>query len=171
MGALHSDQTSFGVYCIVNLQTRLSPWFSCRALGPALNVHDAGFPAGFYLVLVQPFRLGDRVAVTCSIPGISSSAGSHAAAAPHPERNSSGGNYSTSGTRAPAGLQGWFEGVCEKVDLRYTVLRWGWLVQAMQRPPCQPSQHEAHETVCLVAVACTFSVELCGFGTGGSCFI
>ena len=44
--------------------------------------------AGFFLFAVQPFKLGDRVAVSYSTPA--------------------------SGGRAP-----WFEGICEKVDLRY----------------------------------------------------
>lgn len=43
--------------------------------------------AGFFLFAVQPFKLGDRVAVSYSTP----SAGNRTA---------------------------WFEGVCEKVDLR-----------------------------------------------------
>ena len=49
------------------------------------------FLAGFFLFAVQPFKLGDRVSVSTSV--------------------------SMSG--AGAGPQGaWFEGVCEKVDLR-----------------------------------------------------
>eukprot|EP00879_Flechtneria_rotunda_P006781 GHRR01007125.1.p1 GENE.GHRR01007125.1~~GHRR01007125.1.p1 ORF type:complete len:535 (+),score=162.40 GHRR01007125.1:305-1909(+) len=74
--------------------------------------------AGFYLVLVQPFRLGDKVAVTCSLPAgpPPSSIGSSGASGP----------LGTAASAASAGLdamQGWFEGICEKVDLRYTVLR------------------------------------------------
>ena len=48
--------------------------------------------AGFFLFAVQPFKLGDRVAVSYSTPA--------------------------SGGRAP-----WFEGICEKVDLRYATSR------------------------------------------------
>ena len=46
--------------------------------------------AGFFLFAVQPFKLGDRVAVSYSSP----------AAAGTPNRSA------------------WFEGTCEKVDLR-----------------------------------------------------
>ncbi|KAK9803204.1 hypothetical protein WJX73_003055 [Symbiochloris irregularis] len=53
------------------------------------------FLAGFFLFAAQPFRAGDRVAV-CS---------STQAAAPGPVT--------------------WFEGICEKVDLRYTIVRSG----------------------------------------------
>jgi len=53
------------------------------------------FLAGLFLFVVQPFKLGDRLSVSSAAPGI-------------------GG---------PAG--GWFEGVCEKVDLRYTIVRQG----------------------------------------------
>ncbi|KAL4434780.1 hypothetical protein ABPG77_005307 [Micractinium sp. CCAP 211/92] len=55
------------------------------------------FLAGFFLMMVQPFRLGDRV-------GVSLPAGSP-------------GSFGAGGS--------WFEGVCEKVDLRYTSLRQG----------------------------------------------
>lgn len=58
--------------------------------------------AGFFLFVVQPFRIGDRVAVSTSAPGAS---GSNA--------------------MAPAAERAWFEGVCEKVDLRYTIIRTG----------------------------------------------
>lgn len=53
------------------------------------------FLAGLFLFVVQPFKLGDRLSVSSAAPGV-------------------GG---------PAG--GWFEGVCEKVDLRYTIVRQG----------------------------------------------
>ncbi|PSC73283.1 Plasma membrane iron permease [Micractinium conductrix] len=55
------------------------------------------FLAGFFLMMVQPFRLGDLVGVT--LP------------AGQPGGFGAGGS--------------WFEGVCEKVDLRYTSLRQG----------------------------------------------
>ena len=62
---------------------------------PVLRIHSScaallktlACCAGFFLFAVQPFKLGDRVAVSYSTPA--------------------------SGGRAP-----WFEGVCEKVDLR-----------------------------------------------------
>lgn len=53
------------------------------------------FLAGLFLFVVQPFKLGDRLSISSAAPGV-------------------GG---------PAG--GWFEGVCEKVDLRYTIVRQG----------------------------------------------
>jgi hypothetical protein len=53
------------------------------------------FLAGLFLFVVQPFKLGDRLSVSSAAPGV-------------------GG---------PAG--GWFEGVCEKVDLRYVIVRQG----------------------------------------------
>lgn len=77
--------------------------------------------AGLYLVLVQPFRLGDKVAVSCSLPTSHAANGSSG-------RNGAGslagGGSSSSGGSGLGSVQGWFEGVCEKVDLRYTVLRW-----------------------------------------------
>ncbi|WIA28842.1 hypothetical protein OEZ86_011368 [Tetradesmus obliquus] len=78
--------------------------------------------AGLYLVLVQPFRLGDKVAVSCSLPTSHAANGSSG-------RNGAGslagGGSSSSGGSGLGSVQGWFEGVCEKVDLRYTVLRDG----------------------------------------------
>jgi hypothetical protein len=72
-------------------------------------------------VLVQPFRLGDKVAVSCSLPS------SQAANSGRSSRSGAGGLVgagSSSGSGSSLGsVQGWFEGVCEKVDLRYTVLR------------------------------------------------
>lgn len=50
-------------------------------------------PAGFFLFAVQPFRLGDRIAVR------SMASGESAAASPGP-------------------TGGWYEGSCEQVDLR-----------------------------------------------------
>jgi hypothetical protein len=81
--------------------------------------------AGLYLVLVQPFRLGDKVAVSCSLP--TSQAGNSSGSS---SRSGAGGfmgpgsSSSGSGGSGLGSVQGWFEGVCEKVDLRYTVLRW-----------------------------------------------
>lgn len=104
--------------------------------------------AGFFLVLAQPFRLGDKVAVSCSVPGngsftaaaaAASSTGpgttvtaaaamtsgggygqQHSAGAGARQATAASGSSKGSGSGTPAG---WFEGVCEKVDLRYTVLR------------------------------------------------
>jgi uncharacterized membrane protein YgcG len=79
--------------------------------------------AGLYLVLVQPFRLGDKVAVSCSLP--SSQAANSSSGSSRSSAGSLVGAGSSSGSGSGLGsVQGWFEGVCEKVDLRYTVLRW-----------------------------------------------
>lgn len=53
-------------------------------------------PAGFFLFVVQPFRIGDRVAVSTNAPGAAGGA-----------------------PLGPASERSWFEGVCEKVDLRW----------------------------------------------------
>lgn len=79
--------------------------------------------AGFYLVLVQPFRLGDKVAVTCNLPN----SGGAAVDSSDSRYRDVLGQFGSSGSASSAVMshaQGWFEGVCEKVDLRYTVLRW-----------------------------------------------
>ena len=62
------------------------------ALAIAAKDLSHNFLAGFFLFAVQPFKLGDRVSVSTSVsmPGVNG--------------GPSGG--------------GWFEGVCEKVDLR-----------------------------------------------------
>lgn len=60
--------------------------------------------AGFFLFAAQPFRPGDTVLIHCC------SSGSPPSLAPS--------SHISLGT-------GWFEGVCESVDLRYTVLRNG----------------------------------------------
>jgi len=103
-------------------------------------------PAGAFLFVAQPFRLGDRVSI--ALTAVNSTPGS-LALPPGPRGGavgSSNGRYprgpgpqgdSGSDSRAvqgPQGLElgdegdevppGWFEGVCEKQDLRYTVLRW-----------------------------------------------
>jgi hypothetical protein len=103
-------------------------------------------------VLAQPFRLGDRVAVSCSAQS-SGTVSAAAAAARTPSAASvaaaatmTSSGYGAQHTAAAGGRQdaaaaasgssdgsssggggtppGWFEGICEKVDLRYTVLRW-----------------------------------------------
>ncbi|CAK0734393.1 hypothetical protein CVIRNUC_000425 [Coccomyxa viridis] len=76
----------------VNVNALLLP--AGIALAYAAKDLSHNFLAGFFLFAVQPFKLGDRVAVSYSTPA--------------------------SGGRAP-----WFEGVCEKVDLRYTIVKNG----------------------------------------------
>ncbi|KAL6784795.1 hypothetical protein ACKKBF_B03245 [Auxenochlorella protothecoides x Auxenochlorella symbiontica] len=68
------------------------------ALAVAAQDLTRNFLAGFFLFVVQPFRLGDKVAVGVAGGG-------------------------PPGSTGPAGP--WFEGVCEKVDLRYTCIRSG----------------------------------------------
>lgn len=65
------------------------------AMAVAAKDLSHNFLAGLFLFVVQPFKLGDRLSVASSTPG----------------------------TGGPTG--GWFEGVCEKVDLRYTIVRQG----------------------------------------------
>lgn len=86
-------------------------------ISTGLCILCAPLSAGFYLVLVQPFRLGDKVAVTCNLPTQHNSLSTATAVNPSQQLSSS------TGGGAGGGVQGWFEGVCEKVDLRYTVLR------------------------------------------------
>ncbi|KAK9916727.1 hypothetical protein WJX75_006289 [Coccomyxa subellipsoidea] len=76
----------------VNVNALLLP--AGVALAFAAKDLSHNFLAGFFLFAVQPFKLGDRVAVSYSTP----SAGNRTA---------------------------WFEGVCEKVDLRYTIVKNG----------------------------------------------
>lgn len=64
--------------------------------------------AGLFLFMVQPFRIGDRVSVPSTAMPPPLPTGAAGAAAP------------AAGAGSP-----WFEGTCEKVDLRYTVLRQG----------------------------------------------
>lgn len=103
----------------------------------------AAVHAGFFLVLAQPFRLGDKVAVSCAVPStgtqsvaaaaVKTPAGTAAAAAASGSFSAADAGRSSSSTPP-----GWFEGVCEKVDLRYTVLRWVVsLGLTTMRPPSQ----------------------------------
>jgi len=86
------------VLCCVTLSTHDSFWTTvclCAVIGacsctPSLN---AILSAGFFLFAVQPFRLGDRIAVR------SMASGESAATSPGP-------------------TGGWYEGSCEQVDLR-----------------------------------------------------
>jgi hypothetical protein len=73
----------------VNVSALLLPAGVALALAAKDLSHN--FLAGFFLMMVQPFRLGDRVGVT--LPG------------------GSPGGFGASGS--------WFEGVCEKMDLRW----------------------------------------------------
>jgi hypothetical protein len=96
----------------------------------------AAVPAGFFLVLAQPFRLGDKVAVSCAVPSsgtqsiaaaaVKSPAGTAAAAAASGGYSAADAGRSSAANGGGSTPPGWFEGVCEKVDLRYTVLRWVW---------------------------------------------
>lgn len=65
-------------------------------------VRILGSLAGFFLFAVQPFKLGDHISVSYTSPAAASSASRSA----------------------------WFEGTCEKVDLRYV--------------PCHPFQNETN---------------------------
>jgi hypothetical protein len=85
----------------VNVSALLLP--AGIAVAVAAKDLSHNFLAGFFLFMAQPFKLGDRVAVSSSAP-----------------LAGAGGGYG--GMGAPPG---WFEGICEKVDLRYTVVRQG----------------------------------------------
>ena len=65
----------------------------CCALHLCSFHHACAYAAGFFLFAVQPFRLGDRIAVR------SMASGESAAVSPGP-------------------TGGWYEGACEQVDLR-----------------------------------------------------
>lgn len=86
---------SGGVILLTLLGVNVSALLVPAALAVAYAAKDLShnFLAGFFLFAAQPFRRGDRVAVS-------------------------------SLTQAAAGAS-WFEGICEKVDLRYTVVRNG----------------------------------------------
>ena len=81
----------------VNVSALLLPAGIAIAIAAKDLSHN--FLAGFFLFVVQPFKLGDRVAVSSSAP--------------------------SQGPGPMGAPPGWFEGVCEKVDLRYTVVRQG----------------------------------------------
>lgn len=85
------------------------------ALAIAVKDLSHNFLAGFFLFVAQPFRVGDTVAVTCAGALPATPGGPVAAPPGGPAGGSSGID---SGGR-------WFEGTCEKVDLRYTILRSG----------------------------------------------
>eukprot|EP00889_Picochlorum_renovo_P005183 jgi/Picre1/32213/NNA_007559.t1 len=78
----------------VNVSALLLP--AGIAVAVAAKDLSHNFLAGFFLFVVQPFKLGDRVAVSSSAP--------------------------SQGPGAMGAPPGWFEGICEKVDLRYTVV-------------------------------------------------
>lgn len=82
----------------VNVSGLLLPAGVCLAIAAKDLAHN--FLAGFFLFAVQPFRLGDRIAVR------SMASGESAAASPGP-------------------TGGWYEGSCEQVDLRYTIIKNG----------------------------------------------
>jgi hypothetical protein len=87
----------------VNVSALLLP--AGIAVAVAAKDLSHNFLAGFFLFMAQPFKLGDRVAISSNAPTASPA-----------------GGYASGGMGAP---QGWFEGICEKVDLRYTVVRQG----------------------------------------------
>lgn len=87
----------------VNVSALLLP--AGIAVAVAAKDLSHNFLAGFFLFMAQPFKLGDRVAVSSSAP-----------------MAAAGGGYRSGSMGAPPG---WFEGICEKVDLRYTVVRQG----------------------------------------------
>ena len=89
----------------VNVSALLLP--AGIAVAVAAKDLSHNFLAGFFLFMAQPFKLGDRVAVS-SVAPMSGAGG--------------GLGVAGSGMGAPPG---WFEGICEKVDLRYTVVRQG----------------------------------------------
>ncbi len=78
--------------------------------------------AGLFLFLVQPFRIGDRVSIGLSNNVASAAAGPTATTASPASAllASAAAGAASQGNGAPSG---WFEGTCEKLDLRYTVLR------------------------------------------------
>ncbi|KAL3154363.1 hypothetical protein ABBQ32_013842 [Trebouxia sp. C0010 RCD-2024] len=82
----------------VNVSGLLLPAGVCLAIAAKDLAHN--FLAGFFLFAVQPFRLGDRIAVR------SMASGESAASSPGP-------------------TGGWYEGSCEQVDLRYTIIKNG----------------------------------------------
>lgn len=79
----------------VNVSALLIP--AGVAVAVAAKDLSHNFLAGLFLFVVQPFKLGDRLSVASSAP-----------------------NVPGGGTGA-----GWFEGVIEKVDLRYVIVRQG----------------------------------------------
>ena len=87
----------------VNVSALLLP--AGIAVAVAAKDLSHNFLAGFFLFVAQPFKLGDRVAVSSSAPMMGQM-----------------GGYGSGSMGAPPG---WFEGICEKVDLRYTVVRQG----------------------------------------------
>lgn len=80
----------------VNVSALLLPAGIAVAIAAKDLSHN--FLAGFFLFVVQPFKLGDRLAIS-----------------------STAANNGIGFGNGPS----WFEGVCEKVDLRYTVVRQG----------------------------------------------
>lgn len=84
--------------------------------------------AGFFLFAVQPFKLGDKVAVTYATP------------------------LSVGGAQPSS----WFEGTCEKVDLRCAAQQ-GALTQSMLSVPglpCLPGAGRGNGVACTHAGAC-----------------
>lgn len=97
--AVVSSLSSVGV----KISTLMLPFFITTALAGKDVWHN--YFAGFFLFAAQPFRPGDTIALLCS--------------------SSTGGPPSMAPSSHIHLGPGWFEGVCESVDLRYTVLRNG----------------------------------------------
>lgn len=103
--------------------------------------------AGGFLLIVAPFRIGDRVAVPCNATppqaapapaappaaawdaataaGVLGVAAAPVAPAPAALAAAEGDPDGPNGGLLVGSAAGWFEGVCESVSLRYTVLRSG----------------------------------------------
>ncbi|CAI5489658.1 unnamed protein product [Closterium sp. Naga37s-1] len=87
----------------IRISALVLPLFIVTALAGKDLWHN--YFGGFFLFAARPFRAGDTLALHCSL----------SPSAP-----------STPAAHVPVGT-GWFEGVCESVDLRFTVVRSGTL--------------------------------------------
>jgi hypothetical protein len=114
-------------------------------------------PAGLFLFMAQPFRVGDRVSVGLLTSGPAAynsqlQGPGQALAAAGVVGSPSGGGGGGGRPESPAGVggggagaglaavpPGWFEGVCEKVDLRFTVLRWDHGAWGAEAPGFDPA--------------------------------
>eukprot|EP00898_Chlorokybus_atmophyticus_P000219 jgi/Chlat1/1198/Chrsp115S00740 len=88
--AIGTVLSTFGV----NVYSLLLPAAVALALGSKDVCNN--LIAGFFLIVAEPFRSGDKITIATSAPGLTG-----------------------------VGTSAWFQGVCESVDLRYTVLRDG----------------------------------------------
>ena len=111
---LHSGKvSSVAAENVMSLEVTSLFQLVCR--GPACLSWQTMYPiallccAGFFLFAVQPFRLGDRIAVR------SMASGDSAASSPGP-------------------TGGWYEGCCEQVDLRQAPLHQAHMVDKPEFP-------------------------------------